>query len=472
MRTRSFRILVAIAILFAVSRSWAQDSGKPAYLNPALPPQQRAEDLVHRMTIEEKVTQLVNQARAIPRLNVPAYDWWSEALHGVATNGTTEFPEPIGLAATFDTDGIHRMAVAIGIEGRIKHAQDVRAGHSNIFEGLDFWAPNINIFRDPRWGRGQETYGEDPFLTTRMGVAFVTGMQGDDPKYYRVISTPKHYAVHSGPEPTRHTADVNVSKHDELDTYLPAFRATVTEAKAGSVMCAYNSINGQPACVNEFLLQNQLRGKWNFQGYVVSDCGAILNVFQDHHFTKTQAEASALALQRGMDNECVDFIAKVTDDHDYKPYLDAYQQGVLKESVIDTALVRLFTARMKLGMFDPPEMVPYSNIDEKELDSPEHRALALRLSNEAMVLLKNDGTLPLKKSGIKIAVVGPLADQTKYLLGNYNGTPTHTVSVLEGLRSRVSGLPDHLRSGNAVSAERWGSGSGISVDYSRRAAGS
>ncbi len=435
METRTFRILLAITTLFSVSRSWAQDSGKPAYLNTALPLQQRASDLVHRMTVEEKITQLVNQARAIPRLNVPAYDWWSEALHGVATNGTTEFPEPVGLAATFDTDGIHRMAEAISIEGRIKHAQDARAGHSNIFEGLDFWAPNINIFRDPRWGRGQETYGEDPFLTARMGVAFVTGMQGDDPKYYRVISTPKHYAVHSGPEPTRHTADVDVSKHDEVDTYLPAFRATVTEAKAGSVMCAYNSINGQPACANEFLLQDQLRGNWKFQGYVVSDCGAILNIFQEHHFTKTQAEASALALQRGMDNECVDFIAKVTDDHDYKPYLDAYKQGFLKEREIDAALVRLFTARMKLGMFDPPEMVPYSNIDEKELDSAEHRALALKLSNESMVLLKNDGTLPLKRSGIRIAVVGPLADQTKYLLGNYNGTPTHTVSVMEGLQA-------------------------------------
>jgi beta-glucosidase len=435
MRTASFRILVAITTLLTVGQLCAQDSEKPAYLNNTLPPQQRASDLVHRMTLAEKVTQLVNQARAISRLNVPAYDWWSEALHGVAANGTTEFPEPIGLAATFDTDGIHRMATAIGIEGRIKHAQAVRAGHSDIFEGLDFWAPNINIFRDPRWGRGQETYGEDPFLAARMGVAFVTGMQGDDPKYYRVISTPKHYAVHSGPEPTRHTADVKISKHDELDTYLPAFRATVTEAKAGSVMCAYNSVNGQPACVNEFLLQDELRGKWKFQGYVVSDCGAILNIFQEHHFTNTQAEASALALQRGMDNECVDFIAKVNDDHDYKPYLDAYKQGVLKESDIDSALVRLFTARMKLGMFDAPEMVPYSNIDEKQLDGSEHRALALSLANESIVLLKNDGILPLKKSGIKIALVGPLADQTKYLLGNYNGTPTHTVSVLEGLKA-------------------------------------
>jgi beta-glucosidase len=267
-----------------------------------------------------------------------------------------------------------------------------------------------------------------------MGVAFVTGMQGDDPKYYRVISTPKHYAVHSGPEPTRHTADVKVSKHDEVDTYLPAFRAAVTEGKAGSVMCAYNAINGQPACVNEFLLQDQLRGKWNFQGYVVSDCDAVVNIYRDHHFTKTQPEASALAIQRGLDNECIDF-AKVNDDHDYRAYYDAYKQGLLKESEIDTALVRLFTARMKLGMFDPPEMDPYSKVDEKELGSAEHRVLARTLANESMVLLKNDGTLPLKQGAIKIAVVGPLADQTKYLLGNYNGSPSYTVSVLEGLKA-------------------------------------
>jgi beta-glucosidase len=408
---------------------------KPAYLDPSLPPEQRAADLVSRMKLEEKASQLVNQARAIPRLNVPAYDWWSESLHGVMRDGTTEFPEPIGLAATFDTKAIHQMAEVIGTEGRIKHVQYVRAGHSNIFEGLDFWAPNINIFRDPRWGRGQETYGEDPFLTARMGVAFVTGMQGDDPRYYRVISTPKHYAVHSGPEPERHRMDVKVSKHDELDTYLPAFRATVTEAKAGSVMCAYNSINGEPACANEFLLQDQLRGKWAFKGYVVSDCGAVINIYDGHHYRPTQAESSAISVQRGMDNECIDYTTKVKDDHDYKPYLDAVKQGFLKESEIDVALTRLFTARMKLGMFDPPEMVPYSKIDESLLDGAAHRAMARKLANESMVLLKNDGVLPLKTSGIKIAVVGPLADQTKVLLGNYNGIPSHTVSVLEGLRA-------------------------------------
>ncbi len=425
--------LICVSVM--ALRAGAQDASTLPYMNPNLSPEQRARDLVSRMTLEEKASQLVNQARAIPRLNVPAYDWWSEALHGVAVNGTTEFPEPIGLAATFDTEGIHEMATDIGIEGRIVHAKAVQDGGSAIFHGLDFWAPNVNIFRDPRWGRGQETYGEDPFLTARMAVAFVTGMQGDDPKYYRVISTPKHFAVHSGPEPTRHMADVDVSKHDEIDTYLPAFRAAVTEGKADSVMCAYNAIKGQPACANEFLLQDQLRGKWGFQGYVVSDCGAVLDIYGGHHYRPTQAQSSAISLERGMDNECVDFFAKVTDNHDYKPYLDAVQQGYLSESAIDTALIRLFTARMKLGMFDPPEMVPYSKIDEQELDSPEHRALARKLANESMVLLKNDGVLPLKPSVTKIAVVGPLADQTKVLMGNYSGTPTHSVSVLDGLKA-------------------------------------
>jgi beta-glucosidase len=439
-----FRLRVVAGALLGLGAAgalWAQDTaGKPAYLDPSLPAEQRAADLVKRMTLEEKVSQLVNQARAIPRLGVPAYDWWSEALHGVATNGTTEFPEPIALAATFDPKGIHQMATDIGTEARVVHAQSVDAnGNSQIFHGLDFWAPNINIFRDPRWGRGQETYGEDPFLTARMGVAFVTGMQGDDPHYYRVISTPKHYAVHSGPEPTRHSADVPVSKHDELDTYLAAFRATVTEAKADSVMCAYNSINGQPACANEFLLDDQLRGKWDFKGYVVSDCGAVHDIANGHHFEPSVEQAVAISLMRGMDNECIDFRAKVTDDHDYKPYLDAVRDGYLKESAIDTALVRLFTARMKLGMFDPPQMVPYAKIDASELDSAEHRALALKLANESMVLLKNDGVLPLKTTGAKILVVGPLAEQTRVLLGNYNGIPTHTVSILEGLKQEFAG---------------------------------
>ncbi|SPE20223.1 Xylan 1,4-beta-xylosidase [Candidatus Sulfotelmatomonas gaucii] len=434
-------VMTGLVVLGAARLVPAQTGEKPAYLNSNLPAEQRAADLVHRMTLEEKASQLVNQARAIPRLGVPGYDWWSEALHGVAVNDTTEFPEPIGLAATFDTAKIHEMAVDISTEARVVHEQSLAAngGDSVIFHGLDFWAPNINIFRDPRWGRGQETYGEDPFLTARMGVAFVTGMQGDDPHYYRVIATPKHFAVHSGPEPTRHKADVTVSKHDELDTYLPAFRAAVTEGKADSVMCAYNSINGEPACANEFLLDDQLRGKWGFQGYVVSDCGAVRDIFENHHYEPTQAQASAISLERGMDNECVDFRAKVTDDHDYKPYLDAVKEGYLKESEIDTTLIRLFTARVKLGMFDPPEMVPYTKIDSSELNSAAHRELALKLANESMVLLKNDGVLPLKSTGTKILVVGPLADQTPVLLGNYNGIPAHTVSILEGMKKEFAG---------------------------------
>ncbi|HEY1924640.1 MAG TPA: glycoside hydrolase family 3 C-terminal domain-containing protein [Candidatus Acidoferrum sp.] len=428
-------ILMVIGSLSGLARG--QDAQKPTYLNPELPAEQRAEDLVHCMTMEEKAMQLVNQARAIPRLNIPAYDWWSESLHGVAAKGMTSFPEPIGLAATFDAPAIHEMAIAIGTEGRIHHAQSVRAGHSDIFEGLDFWAPNINIFRDPRWGRGQETYGEDPFLTGRMGIAFVTGMQGDDPRYYRVISTPKHFAVHSGPESTRHKADVEVSKHDELDTYLPAFRAAITQGKAGSIMCAYNSINGEPACASTFLLEDQLRDKWKFKGYVVSDCGAVIDIYNGHHFKPTQAEASGISLHRGMDNECADFFEKVDDDHDYKPYLDAVKTGVLKESDIDLAVTRLYTARIKLGMFDPPDMVPYNKIDESLLDSAAHRALARKMANESMVLLKNNGILPLKipGPGVKIAVVGPLANQTKVLMGNYSGGPTHAVSVLDGLKT-------------------------------------
>ena len=412
----------------------AQQATSASYKNLKLSAEERAADLVHRMTLEEKASQLVNQSRAIPRLGVASYDWWSEALHGVVAKGVTEFPEPIGLAATFDAPAIHQMATAIGIEARIKHVQAERDGHSDIFEGLDFWAPNVNIFRDPRWGRGQETYGEDPFLTGRLAVAFVTGMQGDDPHYYRVIATPKHFAVHSGPEPTRHFADVDVSKHDELDTYLPAFRAAVVEGHAGSVMCAYNAINGEPACASDFLLQHTLRGAWHFQGYVVSDCEAVRDIFSGHRFRPTQPQASAISLLRGMDNECIDFRPKVTDDHDYKPYVEAVQRGYLPESAIDTALVRLFTARIRLGMFDPPSAVPYSRIDASELDSAAHRKLARQIADESMILLKNDGVLPLRAVK-RIAVVGPLADQTAVLLGNYNGTPSHTVSLLEGLKA-------------------------------------
>ncbi|MGB6489548.1 MAG: glycoside hydrolase family 3 C-terminal domain-containing protein [Steroidobacteraceae bacterium] len=424
-------LIAGVAVL--TGGAHAAEATTPAYLDTSLPAQVRAADLVHRMTLQEKVSQLVNGARAIPRLGVPSYNWWSEALHGVKVNGTTEFPEPVGLGATFDAPGVHEMARDIGIEGRVVHEKAVRAGGSTIFHGLDFWAPNINIFRDPRWGRGQETYGEDPFLTARMAVAYVTGMQGSDPRYYLAIATPKHFVVHSGPEPTRHFADIDVSKHDMEDTYFPAFRAAIVEGHAGSIMCAYNGINGQPACANEFTLQHTLRGAWQFQGYVVSDCDAVRDIFNGHRYRPSQPQASAISLERGMDNECADF-GEPKDDSDYTPFLTAVQQGYLAESAIDTTLIRLFTARIRLGMFDPPAMVPYDHIAASELDSPAHRRLALRLAEESMVLLKNDGVLPLR-SVKRIAVIGPLADQTAVLLGNYNGIPTHTVSLLEGMKA-------------------------------------
>ena len=436
MRTIEWTVVCAGALFLgiALQNAFAQESDNPAYLNPQLSPEQRATDLVRRMTLAEKASQMQNNSAAVPRLKVPAYQWWSEALHGVINDGVTEYPEPIGLAATFDAPGIHTMAAQIGIEGRIKHVQNAREGHVGIMGGLDFWSPNLNIFRDPRWGRGQETYGEDPFLTGRMGVAYVTGLQGDNPKYYLGIATPKHYAVHSGPEPTRHFADVDVSKHDQVDTYEPAFRAAVVEGKAGSVMCAYNAINGEPACASQYLLQDQLRGKWGFQGYVVSDCDAVRDVAANHRYRPTQAQGAAISVIRGMDNECVTFTSRFGEPVE-KAYIDAVQQGYLPEGDLDTALIRLFTARIRLGMFDPPDMVPYTKIDEKELDSAEHRAHARKLANESMVLLKNDGLLPLKPGIRKIAVVGPLADQARPLLGNYAGQPTHIVSILDGLHA-------------------------------------
>src|SRR5581483_4394203 len=427
---------VALFFLLVVGCSVAQSTGA-LYLDPAQPVEARVDDLIKRMTLEQKASQLVNQARAIPDLQIPAYDWWSEALHGVANAGTaTVFPEPIGLAATFDDPLIHQMAIVIGTEARAKHELAVKAGRRDIMEGLDFWSPNINIFRDPRWGRGQETYGEDPFLTGRMGVAFVTGLQGDDPKYYRVISTPKHYAVHSGPEPSRHSIDVQVSKHDMEDTYLPAFRAAVTEGKAESVMCAYNRVNGQPACASDFLLLDTLRNAWKFNGYVVSDCDAVVDLFEGHHYTSSQAEAAAVSLKHGMDNECADFFTIRHDNKDYRPYMDAVSQGLLTEADLDRSLKRLFTARMRLGMFDPPTMVPYANTPESEIDSAPHRQLALKTAQESMVLLKNDGVLPLAPTAKKILVVGPLAESVEVLHGNYAGTASHAVSALEGIQKQ------------------------------------
>jgi len=405
------------------------------WFNTGLPVEQRVEALVSQMTLEEKGKQMVNRASAIPRLGVPAYNWWSEALHGAVVPGaTTVFPEPIGLAGTFDPDLVHEMAVAISTEARVKYNQERR---EDRYAGLDFWSPNINIFRDPRWGRGQETYGEDPFLTARYGAAFITGMQGDDPLHPKTIATPKHYAVHSGPEPSRHSMDVPISKHDVIDTYTPAFRAAIVDAGAGSIMCAYNRVNGQPACANDFLLTDLLRNAWSFKGYVTSDCAAIQDIHAGHHFTENQVQAAAVSLKHGVDTDCADFGEGPAAAA--KAYSDAVAQGLVPQAVMDASLKRLFTARIKLGMFDPPDASPYAKIPDSEMDSPAHRALALRAARESMVLLKNNGLLPLKKTVKRIAVVGPLADQVPVLLGNYNGEPSHAVTALDGIKAAFPG---------------------------------
>jgi beta-glucosidase len=429
--------LLSISMLMFGSAIFAQQGDEPAYKNPKLPVEQRVKDLVSRMTLEEKAAQVGHTAPAIPRLGVGEYNWWNEGLHGVARAGiATVFPQAIGLAATFDAPLMHEVADTISTEFRAKYYAAVKPdGSTDWYRGLTVWSPNINIFRDPRWGRGQETYGEDPFLTSRMGVAFVTGLQGTDPKYLKTVATPKHYAVHSGPESTRHTVDVTASRHDMEDTYFPAFRATVTEAKAESVMCAYNSLNGQPACANTFLLEEHLRHDWGFQGYVVSDCGAIADVFGGHHFAPTAEEGVAVSFKAGMDVICGDYRHQMSTER--TAIVNAVKQGLLPEADLDKALYRLFNARFRLGMFDPKSDVSYSKITPADNDTDAHRKLALRVAQEAIVLLKNKGgLLPLKKDPASIAVIGPNADDLDALVGNYNGTPSQPVTILAGIQKR------------------------------------
>ena len=407
-----------------------QRPAKVRYLDPALPAERRADDLVSRMTLEEKISQMMNAAPAISRLGIPEYDWWNEALHGVAFSGVaTVFPQAIGLGATFDPDLVGRVAAVISTEARAKYNEAQRRGNHGRFYGLTFWSPNINIFRDPRWGRGQETYGEDPYLTSRLGVAFVRGLQGNDPKYLKVVSTPKHYAVHSGPEPLRHGFDAAASERDLRETYLPAFRATVIEGKAASVMCAYNRVNGQPCCENTRLLASILRGEWGFGGYVVSDCGAVGDIFANHKVAPSQEAASARAVKAGTDLDC---------GEEYATLLAAVKQGLISEAEIARAVKRLFVARFRLGMFDPPEMVPFAEIPFSDNNTAQHRRLAADAARESMVLLKNDGILPLRKDLSTIAVIGPNADDVDVLLGNYNGVPSHAVTPLQGIRRAVS----------------------------------
>ena len=391
--------------------------------------QQRVEGLVKQMTLDEKVSQMMDQAPAIPRLGIPEYNWWNEGLHGIARSGyATMFPQAIGMAATWDANLIHGEARVISTEARAKYNHAIAEGNHARYFGLTVWSPNINIFRDPRWGRGQETYGEDPFLTGTLGSEFVRGLQGDNPKYYEAIATPKHFDVHSGPESTRHKADVHPTPYDLETTYLPAFRATIVGAKADSLMCAYNAIDGEPACANTMLLGQTLRQAWGFSGFVTSDCGAIHDFFDGHGYSPDAAHAAASAVLAGTDTNC---------GETYKSLAQAVHGNLLPESAIDTAVERLFTARIKLGMFDPKADVAYNTIPFSEDDSAPHRALALQAAREAMVLLKNEhGTLPLKHGLRTIAVVGPNAASLLGLEGNYNAIPSHPVLALDGMEAQ------------------------------------
>ncbi|MBN1782018.1 glycoside hydrolase family 3 C-terminal domain-containing protein [bacterium] len=409
----------------------AQTEAVPPYKNPDLSVDARVKDLVSRMNLEEKVGQMMDTAKAIPRLDVPVYNWWNECLHGVARAGVaTVFPQAIGLAATWDTELMFHVADVISTEARAKYHEAVRNGNRRRYYGLTFWSPNVNLFRDPRWGRGQETYGEDPYLTGRMGVAFVTGLQGNDPKYFKSIATPKHYVVHSGPEPLRHEFDAVTSARVLYDSYLPGFDACVREGGAYSVMCAYNRTLGKACCGSPPLMQTILRDFWGFEGYVVSDCGAVDDIHANHHLVKTRPEAAALAVKSGTDLNC---------GFAYNALGEAVKKGLITEAGLDVALIRLFTARMKLGMFDPPERVPFAQIPFEKNDCPEHQALALEAARESLVLLKNDnGLLPLDDKKVKtIAVIGPNADRESVLLGNYNGTPSAPVRILKGIRERA-----------------------------------
>ena len=436
--------LTLLFTMFCVSVAGvASDAHKPTlkppsavfpYQNSSLPIDQRVDDLIARMTLDEKVSQLINTSPAIPRLHVPAYDWWSEGLHGMAFSGyATLFPQAIGMAATWDFPLVLRESSVISIEARSKYNQAIRDNVHSIFYGLTIWSPNINIFRDPRWGRGQETYGEDPVLTSQLGVAFVRGLQGDDPRYLRAIATPKHFAVHSGPEATRHSLDVQPTAHDLWDTYLPAFRATIVDGKAGSTMCAYNALHGEPACASRFLLGEVLRRDWGFKGYVTSDCGAIDDFYQKHgHNFSTDAEYAAVAaIRAGTDTNC---------GQTYLTLVSAVKKGLIAESELNVPLHRLFHARFQLGLFDPSREVPYAQIPFSEVVAPSHRALALRAASESMVLLKNaNHTLPLGPAVKTIAVIGPNAANLASIEGNYNAIPKDPVLPVDGIRKSFPG---------------------------------
>lgn len=399
------------------------------FLDPALPLAERVQSLVGQMTLREKIAQLLHAAPPIPRLHVPAYTWWNECLHGVGRAGrATVFPQGVGMAATFNAPLVHRIATAISDEARAKYRDAQRRGNTGMYAGLTFWSPNINIFRDPRWGRGQETYGEDPYLTARLGVAFVTGLQGDDPRHLKTVATPKHYAVHSGPEAGRHSFDALVGGRDLRETYLPAFEAAVTEGGAGSVMTAYNRTNGEACSASPTLLGQILRGEWEFKGYVVSDCGAVEDIQAHHQLAPDLPGAAAMAVKAGCDLCCGEI---------YRNLLEATQRGLISEDDITVSVRRLFDARFRLGMFDPPEQVRWNAIPPGVVCCPDHHQLALEAARQSLVLLKNDGILPIDPAVRRIGVAGPLALDLVALLGNYNGHSPEMTTLLGGLAAHV-----------------------------------
>lgn len=409
-----------------------QEKYKYAFQNPDLTPEERAKDLVSRLTLEEKVAQMLNDAPAIDSLGIPSYNWWNECLHGIGRTKykVTVFPQAIGMAAGWDKQAMKTMAEYTSDEGRAVYNLASAKGDRSIYHGLTYWTPNINIFRDPRWGRGQETYGEDPYLTAMLGMNFVEGLQGNDPKYLKAAACAKHYAVHSGPEWNRHSFDVSVSTYDLWDTYLPAFKDLVVDAQVAGVMCAYNRYDGEPCCSSEKLLVDILRNDWKFNGYVTSDCGAIDDFINHHKTHPTPASAAADAVIHGTDVECGRNI--------YVKLVEAVNEGLITEEQINVSVQKLFEIRFRLGMFDPIEMVPFSKIDSSALEKDVHKAHALKMAQQSIVLLKNENNvLPLKKEIKKIAVLGPNADDKKVLLGNYSGTPSKIISVLDGIKEKL-----------------------------------
>ncbi len=410
--------------------SW-NTQAQSLYLNPKAEIDKRVADLISQLTLEEKVNQMQMNTSAIPRLNIPPYDYWNEALHGVGRSGrATIFPQAIGLAATFDKDLIYKVSSAVSDEARAKYNAAKAAGNYNRYAGLTFWTPNINIFRDPRWGRGQETYGEDPYLTSLLGVSFVKGLQGDDERYLKTAACAKHFAVHSGPEKLRHEFDAIASKKDMYETYLPAFESLVAEG-VESVMCAYNRTNGEPCCASNTLLKEILIDDWGFEGHVVSDCWALVDFYSDigHGAVKNQTEAAALALKSGVNVNC---------GNTYPALIEAVKQGLVSEALIDERLTPLLRTRFKLGMFDDEQTNPYNQIPIDVIDSEEHRALAYEAASRSVVLLKNNGVLPLKNNLNRYYVVGPNAASIDAVLGNYFGVNPNIVTFLEGITSRAA----------------------------------